>query len=122
MFKQVILMGEAKDMVKKFADAANNLDDATKASFKGWAGKSIGFEIDGEKFSIAFDPAGTKATFVDGKIDNPVFTIIADGDYWVKVMKGEEDPMKGFMQKKYSIKGNVMQSTKLQPLLKKIKL
>jgi len=115
-------MSEVKDMIKKFADAANQLDDATKASFKGWAGKSIGFEIDGEQFSIAFDSAGTKAEFVDGKIENPIFTVIADGSYWIKVMKGEEDPMKGFMQKKYSIKGNVMQSTKLQPLLKKIKL
>ena len=116
-------MGEAKDMVKKLVEEANKTDDA-KATLKGFAGKVIGFEVEEEDpktMGIKVGDDGS-ATFVEGDIGATVFTIVADGEYWVKVMKGEEDVMKGFMSKKYSIKGNMMQATKLQSLFKIIKL
>ena len=116
-------MGEAKDMVKKLVEEANKTDDA-KATLKGFAGKVIGFEVEEEDpktmgIKVGDDGSGT---YVEGDIGATVFTIVADGDYLVKMLKGEEDAMKGFMAKKYAIKGNMMQSTKLQSLFKKVKL
>ncbi|VUT24817.1 MAG: SCP-2 sterol transfer family protein [Candidatus Methanolliviera sp. GoM_oil] len=116
-------MAEAKEMIKKLVEEGNKVD-AAKAALKGFAGKVVGFELEGEDpktmgIKVADDGSGT---FVEGDIGATVFTIVADGEYWVKVMKGEEDVMKGFMSKKYSIKGNMMQATKLQSLFKIIKL
>jgi len=116
-------MGEAKDLIKKLVGEANK-SDAAKAGLKGWAGKALGFELEGEDPNVMGIKIGDdgSGTYVEGDIGETVFTMVADADYIVKMLKGEEDPMKGFMAKKYSIKGNMMQATKLQSLLKNVKL
>ncbi|AGK60790.1 Putative sterol carrier protein [Archaeoglobus sulfaticallidus PM70-1] len=112
-------MAEAKELVKKLVELGNQSDEI-KNEMKGWGGV-VQFDIDGEKFYIKYNDDGT-AEFVEGEANSPNFTVIASDEYWVKVMKGEEDPIMGFMTGKYKIQGNIMESQKLAGVMKKVKL
>ena len=116
-------MGESKDLLKKFAEEVNKVD-AAKAAMKGFAGKVIGFEVEEEDpktmgIKVADDGG---ATYVEGDIGATLLTFVADGDYLVKMLKGKVDTTKGFMAKEYSIKGNMMQATRMKSVLEKVKL
>lgn len=112
-------MGEAKELVKKLVEVGNQTDEVVN-EMKGWGG-TVQFDIDGEKFYVKYNDDGT-AEFAEGDAGGANFTIIASDEYWTKVMKGEEDPVMGFMTGKYKIQGNIMESQKLAGVLKKVKL
>lgn len=112
-------MGEAKELVKKLVEVGNQTEEVVN-EMKGWGG-TVQFDIDGEKFYVKYSDDGT-AEFVEGDAGGANFTIIASDEYWTKVMKGEEDPVMGFMTGKYKIQGNIMESQKLAGVLKKVKL
>jgi putative sterol carrier protein len=112
-------MGEAKELIKKLVEVGNKTEEVVN-EMKGWGGV-VQFDIDGEKFYVKYSDDGT-AEFFEGDAGGANFTIIANDEYWTRVMKGEEDPVMGFMTGKYKIQGNIMESQRLAGVLKKVKL
>lgn len=109
-------MSEAKDLIKKMVELGNQ-DEEIKATLKGWGG-TIQYVLNDEEFYVKYNEDGT-AEFVEGKADNPNFTVKATPEYWLDVLKGKEDAVMGFMQGKYKIEGNFMEAQKLASALKK---
>jgi len=111
-------VSEAKELIKKMVEMGNEMDDV-KNELKGWGG-TVQYKIDDESFYVKYNEDGT-GEFFEGDAAGANFTVIATSEYWVKVMKGEEDPIMGFMTGKYKIQGNVMEAQKLAGVLKKFK-
>ncbi len=54
----------------------------------------------------------------DGTTDNPTMTLTADGRYFGDVLLGKEDGMKGFMQGKLKLAGDLNLAMKLTTFFK----
>ncbi|MDK2796142.1 MAG: hypothetical protein PWQ22_316 [Archaeoglobaceae archaeon] len=111
-------MSEAKELIKKICEIQNSDPEIQQAVGK-WTGV-VQYVLDGEEFYVVYNPDG-KCEFKEGKHEKPTFTILASPDFWVKVLKGQEDPVASFMMGKYKIQGNIMESQKLASLLKKFR-
>ena len=54
----------------------------------------------------------------EGETDNPTMTLTADGEYFRDVLLGKEDGMKGFMQGKLKLAGDLNLAMKLTSFFK----
>ena len=59
-----------------------------------------------------------KCTVAEGVTDNPTMTMTADGKYFGDVLLGKEDGMKGFMQGKLKLAGDLNLAMKLTSFFK----
>jgi putative sterol carrier protein len=59
-----------------------------------------------------------KCTVEEGTADNPTMTLTADGKYFGDVLLGKEDGMKGFMQGKLKLAGDLNLAMKLTSFFK----
>ncbi len=109
-------MSEAKELIKKMCEIQNSDPDIQK-ELAGWSGV-VQYELDGEEFYVEYKSDGT-CEFKEGKHPSPTFTIVASPDFWVNVLKGQEDPVASFMMGKYKIQGNIMEAQRLGAVLKK---
>ncbi|WP_457590601.1 SCP2 sterol-binding domain-containing protein [Geoglobus sp.] len=112
----MIALSEAKELVLKMCGLQNGSDEIKK-ELAGWSGV-VQYRLDGEEFYVEYKADGS-CEFKEGVHDSPTFTVIASPDYWLSVLKGQEDPIMGFMMQKYRIEGNIIQAQKLASILKK---
>jgi len=61
---------------------------------------------------------GGKCTVAEGSADAPTMTLTADGRYFGDVLLGREDGMKGFMQGKLKLAGDLNLAMKLTSFFK----
>ena len=54
----------------------------------------------------------------EGEAENPVMTLMADGEYFRDVLLGKEDGMKGFMMGKVKLAGDLNLAMKLTSFFK----
>lgn len=108
-------MGTEK--IKEFADAIN-ANEEVKKMLKNWT-KIAGYVIDGEDCYIEHKADGT-CEFHEGKPEKANFTMIGPLDVMEKMFTGKIDAQKAFFAKQYSIKGDVMGTMKLLPVIKKL--
>ncbi len=109
-------MSEVKDLIKKMCELQNSTEEIQK-ELAGWSGV-VQYKLDGEEFYVEYKSDGT-CEFKEGVHPSPTFAIVAPPDYWLSVMKGQEDPVSGFMMGKYKIEGNVMEAQRLAGIVKK---
>ncbi|MCP5097227.1 MAG: SCP2 sterol-binding domain-containing protein [Chloroflexi bacterium] len=64
----------------------------------------------------AVEVANGKANVVEGEVDNPTATIKMDGGDYVKMTKGELNPMMAFMSGKIKVDGDLNSVMKFQQL------
>ena len=62
--------------------------------------------------------ADDKCTVEEGEAENPTMTLTADGEYFGDVLLGKEDGMKGFMQGKLKLAGDLNLAMKLTSFFK----
>ncbi|NQS91307.1 MAG: SCP2 sterol-binding domain-containing protein [Chloroflexi bacterium] len=62
--------------------------------------------------------ADDKCTVAEGVAENPVMTMTADGVYFGDVLLGKEDGMKGFMEGKLQLAGDLNLAMKLTSFFK----
>ncbi|AIY91139.1 SCP2 sterol-binding domain-containing protein [Geoglobus acetivorans] len=109
-------MSEAKDLVLKMCELQNSSEDIKK-ELAGWSGV-VQYRLGDEEFYVVYNADGS-CEFEEGVHESPNFTIIASPEYWASVVKGQEDPIMGFMMQKYRIEGNIMEAQRLAGILKK---
>lgn len=61
---------------------------------------------------------GDKCQVADGVADDPVMTLTADGSYFRDVLLGKADGMKGFMEGKLQLSGDLNLAMKLTSFFK----
>ena len=59
-----------------------------------------------------------KCAVEEGQTENPTMTLTADGEYFGDVLLGKEDGMKGFMQGKLKLAGDLNLAMKLTSFFK----
>ena len=109
-------MSEAKELIKKMCDLQNSNEEIQK-EMAGWSGV-VQYKLDGEEFYVEYKSDGT-CEFKEGVHSSPTFTVVAPPDFWLAVLKGQEDPVSGFMMGKYRIEGNIMEAQRLAGIVKK---
>lgn len=109
-------MSEAKDLIKKMCDIQNESDEIKK-ELAGWSGV-VQYKLNGEEFYVEYKADGS-CEFKEGVHNSPTFTIVAPPDFWLPVLKGQEDPVSAFMMGKYKIEGNIMEAQRLAGVIKK---
>ncbi len=109
-------MSEARELILKMCDLQNSSEDIQK-ELSGWEGV-VQYRLGDEEFYIEYRSDGT-CTFNEGKHESPKFTVIAEPEFWVDVLKGKEDPISSYLMGKYRIEGNLFEAQKLAKVLKK---
>ena len=109
-------MSEARELILKMCDLQNSSEDIQK-ELSGWEGV-VQYRLGDEEFYIEYRSDGT-CTFNEGKHESPKFTVIAEPEFWVDVLKGKEDPISSYLMGKYRIEGNLFEAQKLAKALKK---
>ena len=62
--------------------------------------------------------ANDECKVAEGETENPTMTLTADGEYFRDVLLGKEDGMKGFMQGKLKLAGDLNLAMKLTSFFK----
>ena len=109
-------MSEAKDIIAKMCELQNSSEEMQK-ELSGWEGV-VQYKLGDEEFYVEYRNDGT-CSFNEGKHDSPKFTVIADPEFWLGVLKGKEDPISSYLMGKYKIEGNLFEAQKLAKVLKK---
>ncbi len=109
-------MSEAKDLLKRLCEVHNEKYEVQNL-LPGWKGV-IQFVLDGEEFYVEFKGDGT-VEFKEGTHPSPTVRIVASPEFWLKVMKGEEDPLMGAVTGKYKLEGAMAEAPKLAAYLRK---
>ncbi len=93
-------MSEARELIVKMCDLQNSSEEMQK-ELAGWEGV-VQYRLGDEEFYVEYRSDGT-CLFHEEKHGSPKFTVIADPEFWVDVLKGREDPISSYLTGKYKI-------------------
>jgi len=113
-------LGKVADGWKKVAEIANTME-AAKQALKAWGNKAVQFVVEGEDpKEFYLEAKDGVVSFHVGRHPSPAFTMVGNADIMWKLLTREEDAVKAFMAKKYTVQGSLAESIKFRKILEEV--